>query len=92
MLRALTPIRSSCQPLAIQASNRYLSSKHEFDADGPQMNIGMVCPINGGVEITGNRPRLIKPFLKRHIEPDRLRRNGRGKLSKKTILTTICED
>ena len=30
--------------------------KYEIDADGPQMDIGMVCPIHGGVETTGNRP------------------------------------
>jgi hypothetical protein len=41
--------------------------KYEFDAEGPQMDIGLVCPIDGGVKIPGNRPRFIEPFLKRHI-------------------------
>src|SRR2546426_2702666 len=52
--------------------------KHEFDADSPQMNIGMVCPVDGGVKIPGNRPRLIEPFLKGHIQPNRLRPERRG--------------
>ena len=41
---------------AVQAGSLSLSSKHEFETDGPQMDIGMVCPINGGVEIADNRP------------------------------------
>ena len=50
-----------------------LQLKHEFDADSPQMDIGMVCPIDGGVKIPGNRPRLIEPFLKGHIQSNRFR-------------------
>jgi hypothetical protein len=31
--------------------------KHEIDAHGPQMDIGMVCPVHGGADdVTGNRP------------------------------------
>ena len=29
--------------------------KHEFKAEGPQMDKGMICPVNGGIEIAGNR-------------------------------------
>jgi hypothetical protein len=50
-----------------------LQLKKEFDADRSQMNIGIICPIDGGVKIPGNPPRFIKPFLKRHIHANRLR-------------------
>ena len=28
-----------------------LQLKHEFDADGPQVDIGMICPLDGEVKI-----------------------------------------
>ena len=56
----------------ITAFYSILQLKHEFDADRPQMNIGIVCPIDGGVKVPSNRARFIKPFLKCHIESDSL--------------------
>ena len=69
-LRYVEPLSEARTPLADFFS---ILLKHEFDADSPQMNVGMVCPVDGGVKIPGNRPRLIEPFLKGHIQPNRLR-------------------
>src|SRR6266850_2196110 len=74
-LRYVEPLSEARTPLADFFS---ILLKHEFDADSPQMNIGMVCPIDGGVNIPGNCARFIKPFLKGHIQSNRLRPERRG--------------
>ena len=57
-LRYVEPLSAARTTLADFFS---LLLKHELDADGPQVNIGVVGPVDGGVQIPGNRPRLIEP-------------------------------
>ena len=58
MFRYVEPLSAARTTLADFFS---ILLKHELDTDGPQVDIGMVCPVDGGVQISGNRPRLVEP-------------------------------